>query len=801
MKKFLITLLIIPSFSFSQEIYDLIPLINLPSGEKRSLQINDLFYSNLDYRITFMPDSSLKVFYDTTNGLVEITSLKESEGFGVLPFDFYNKTYYIFYKTTFRQTVFFSFKPWKQISRVNLFGTFNGWNREQLPMTDEDNDGVYTTGIPLEPGRYEYKFFIDLPDDDVNGTEIIDSLNSERVPNGLGDWNSVIEVKPLNEDKAYLHILNYSVSRNNTSFCFYCDSPSHNNSGDKKNTEVLALLDNWIIPANSVEIHDKRISVNIPSEKLKGEQTLRVAVNEKSMASNLQTVMLKDGRPLDNKSSTWKDAVIYSIMIDRFSDGDSANSIPVEHPELYKPANYNGGDLQGIINKLEYGYFNSLGVNTLWISPVVDNTPNAYKEYPPPHRYYTGYHGYWPVHPAKVEERFGDMDLLKKLVQTAHDKGIRILLDYVAHHVHIEHPFWKEHPEWFGTLDLPDGRKNLRLWDEHRLTTWFEPYMPSFNFAGSEEAIELMTDNAIWWLKETGADGFRHDAVKHVPNEFWRTLTRKIKEEFEIPGEKVYYQIGETFGSYELISSYVNNGQLNAQFNFNLYDIATPVFSQDNSSFENLDKEMQRTFAVYGVNHIMGNIIDSHDKVRFMAYADGDVQLNDPEAGEIGWNSPPEVDHQSSYEKLKLFFTYLLTIPGVPVIYYGDEIGMTGAADPDNRRMMRFDEELTGSEKKTLYDVSKIINIRRQHTALRYGDFQTLFVNEDCYAYLRSDLNERILVVMNKGLNEADLEIQLPEVYNPDNALDLISNETYKTDGNTIILKLKPLSRKVLKIN
>ena len=110
------------------------------------------------------------------------------------------------------------------------------------------------------------------------------------------------------------------------------------------------------------------------------------------------------------------------------------------------------------------------------------------------------------------------MAKLKELVSTAHKKGIKVLLDFVSHHVHEDHPWFKEHPDWFGTLDLPDGRKNLRLFDEYRLTTWFEPYIPSFDFTKSKAAIDAVSDNAIWWLEQTGADGYRHDAVKHVPN-------------------------------------------------------------------------------------------------------------------------------------------------------------------------------------------------------------------------------------------------------------------------------------------
>ena len=154
--------------------------------------------------------------------------------------------------------------------------------------------------------------------------------------------------------------------------------------------------------------------------------------------------------------------------------------------------------------------------------------------------------------------------------------------------------------DWFGQLELPDGRLNLRFWDEFRLTTWFEPYLPSFDYLGSEEALEEMTDVAVWWLNETGADGYRHDAVKHVPNKFWRRLNEKIKEQVASNRELPVYQIGETFGSYELISSYVNNGQLNSQFNFNLYDVALPTFIRDEASFSGLrQRDAENIFCLW----------------------------------------------------------------------------------------------------------------------------------------------------------------------------------------------------------
>ncbi len=780
MKRIFFLLLISFSLTFEvfpQQIREIIPVLNLTAGEEKTFFINDFFYAENYDGIIFQTDTSLMVHYEPGTGMVNIKPSLSKEGFVLLPFKFTETEFTIIGKSEIKQSVTFSFKPEGKTERVNLFGSFNGWNRESHPMT-RSIDGVYTTTISIDPGRYEYKFYVD-------GEELIDPDNPDKVPNGFGDWNSVLSVKPLHTGKSYLHNLDCTVNLSGTLLSFYYKSDS---DGD---IEVTALLDNELIPKNMIEIENRKINVELPSEMLTGLRTIRVAANENGRATNLQTILLKDGKPIGDKQfETWYDAVIYSIMIDRFYDGDSSNSIPVEHPELYFQANYQGGDLQGIIDKLQEGYFEKLGINTFWISPVVDNTNNAYKEFPPPHRYYTGYHGYWPVHPTCVEEKFGDMNLLKELIQLSHSKGIKVLLDFVANHVHEEHPFWKEHRDWFGVLELPDGSLNLRKWDEHRLTTWFEPYMPSFDFEGSQEVLEVMTDNAVWWLEESGADGFRHDAVKHIPNEFWRMLTRKIKERLQMPHDKIYFQIGETFGSYELVSSYVNNGQLDAQFNFNLYDTAIPVFVDENLPFTALDEQMNKTISVYGVNHLMGNVMDSHDKVRFMAYADGDVALGEV-ANEIGWTNPPEVNNKSSYDKLKLYIAYLISIPGIPVIYYGDEIGMTGAADPDNRRILRFDNDLTEWEKETLVDVRKIIQLRSRHSALRYGDFQTVYADDNIYAYIRSDMNERILVVLNKNSEDKTVEFNIPAFYGISIAGDLLSQESFFVNENKINLIMK----------
>lgn len=786
----LISLFIGCSHNHNKKIHDIIQPINLEEGIEKEIVIGDLFYAE-QYNLTFIPNENLIVVHDSLNNVLRLKVRDGFTGLDVLQFTYENQQYDIPFKLQPRKKYLFTYKPKGKPNQVNLFGQFNSWDRNSLPMSDSNGDGIYEISVPLDPGRYEYKFFIDRK-------ELIDPQNPVKVPNGLGDYNSVIIIDSDAEDKMYLHALNYEAEDQTKRYNFYLEGF---HSPLTRETNVLALLDNQQINISLIKVDGNKISILFPDDLIDGERLLRVAVRSEGKFSNIQSTRIIDGKPVNNDSpQNWYDAIIYSLMIDRFNNGDPSNDNPVNHDSLFTPANYNGGDLQGIINKISEGYFDQLGVNTFWISPIVDNTNKAYREYPPPHRYYTGYHGYWPVSLEGVEEHFGDMNLAKELISKAHKNNIKVLLDFVANHVHEEHPLWKENRDWFGVLELPDGRKNLRLWDEYRLTTWFEPYMPSFDYVGSKDALETMTENAIWWLKETKADGFRHDAVKHVPNEFWRLLTKKIKEKIEILDQTMVYQIGETFGGYDLISSYVSNGQLNSQFNFNLYDTAIPVFLDTESSFELLDNQMQKTFQVYGVNHLMGNLVSSHDKIRYMAYADGDLEINDGRASEIAWTNPPKVDNPSSYDKLKLHLAYILTIPGVPVIYYGDEIGMTGAADPDNRRMMRFGNQLSETEKKMIKDVSNIIHIRKDHPALRHGDFLTLRADKNIYAYIRSDMNERILVVLNKSMKEQTVALGLPVIYTIRKSTDLISGKTLQVDNNTATLIVKGNGYLMLKL-
>lgn len=781
----------VSSATFAQGLKDLINVIPLRSGEADTLLASDVFYAK-NYDIKFTPNTDIDVNYDNSTKNIVLKPRTGTEGLVLVEFSHDGKKYQLPVNVNVLQTQKFTYKASGDEKGIYLFGSFNGWNRNNLPMSDNDGDKVYETEIQVEPGRYEYKYFID-------GQEIVDPANPDKVSNGMGSFNNIVTVPQRFTKKAYLHVMSFDSKGGKLNFRFLYEKEGQ--SEKLQPSQLTALLNNEKIDASALTINDNYVTVSLDKKFFSGDDVIRVAVKQGGQTTNVQTVMLQDGKPLGTtaaqKNSSWHDAVIYSVMIDRFANGDKKNDNPLKHPELSDKANYNGGDLKGLLDKINEGYFDRLGVNTLWLSPVYDNTNTVYQEYPAPHRYFTGYHGYWPTDNYNVEEHFGSLDLLKKVVETAHKHNIKILLDFVANHVHVEHPLYKEHPDWFGSFILPDGRKNLRLWDEYRLTTWFETYLPKFDYQNSEAALKYTTDNAVWWLKEIKVDGFRQDAVKHIPYVLWRTLTRKVKEEVEIPMNKKVYQVGETFGSYDLISSYVNSGQLSAQFNFNLYDTAIPVFSDSTASFSGLDNQMKQTFSVYGVNHLMANLMDSHDKVRFIAYADGDI-VGDP--GELAWNNPPKVDDPMSYKKTELYLAYMATIPGLPTVYYGDEIGLTGASDPDNRRMMKFGSQLDSNEKSMLENTGKIFNLRKNNSALRYGDFQTLNADKYTYAYLRSDVNQRVLVVLNKASRPMDVTVKLPSAYRIKNAKELPAGKTFSVENDGLKVSLPAYGWQVLSL-
>ena len=561
-------------------------------------------------------------------------------------------------------------------------------------------------------------------------------------------------------------------------------------SGDSPVTRISAVLE---LPDGSscltsfVQLNGT--SIRVPTSELPDGSWIRVvAADDRGRVSRAARAQV---RP--KEGFQWQDGIIYYAFTDRFVNGDSGNDQPVKDPAVLPQANYLGGDFEGIQQKIEDGYFKKLGVNVLWLAPLNRNPDGAWKEYLPPYRSYTGYHGYWPISETEVEPRFGGEEGLKNLVGTAKKNGIKIIADLVLRHVHIESPVWKDHPDWFGSLTLPDGRKNLRLWDEQQFTTWFEEFLPGFDFS-NPKPVAFLISNAEAWAEKFGLDGYRLDAVKHIRYSFWPKFRSAMREMQESDRMAPMYFVGETFMDRKGIMSFVGPNMLDGQFDFPLYDSIMEVFAKGTKGFADLEKSLSESETIYGKETLMSPLIGNHDKSRFMAFADGD--LPDPKIAkeeDVGWTKPPRVDNPASYDKLKLAIGFLLSIDGVPMVYYGDEVGLTGAGDPDNRRMMPA-EDMLGAEQKSVREYfSKMAALRSAHPALRYGSRRLLVADDNRYAFIRRHFDDTVLAVWNKGDETAGFDLQVgPEL--PDGPYsDALAAQTIQVKSGKAKFSLAPM--------
>jgi Glycogen recognition site of AMP-activated protein kinase/Alpha amylase, catalytic domain len=251
---------------------------------------------------------------------------------------------------------------------VALAGVFNGWSVDKTPLTGPNEKGEYAVDLPLEPGKYGYKFVVD-------GKWMLDPNNPETEDNGMGDKNSVVTVGGQKEIEAPV---------------IYADSLTAKTlvvrAGSKTPLAKASAIFETISDSSPLvsKITGDRVDVFLPEGKA---GFVRVIVASAAGApSNVVRCAVGNAA----KAFSWHDAVLYYAFTDRFADGDRSNDKPVDNPEVAWPANFHGGDLKGVRQKIEDGYFEKLGVNTIWVAPLNRNPSQAYQESPEPHRWYTG---------------------------------------------------------------------------------------------------------------------------------------------------------------------------------------------------------------------------------------------------------------------------------------------------------------------------------------------------------------------------------------------------------------------------
>jgi neopullulanase len=411
------------------------------------------------------------------------------------------------------------------------------------------------------------------------------------------------------------------------------------------------------------------------------------------------------------------DDVIYLIMPDRFANGDPTND--GRSGNRQDARKYHGGDLRGIIDRLPY--LKNLGITTIWLTPVVDNTDS-------------GYHGYHAVDFYKLEEHFGDVAMFHELVDAAHGFGIKIMQDQVANHVGPEHP-WVDSPPtptWFHGTRSSHLRSDSAMWSlvdpyaspglsRAMLEGWFVDQLPDLN-QDDPEVERYLIQNTLWWIGVTGVDAVRADTVPYVPKRFWRRWMRAIQREY--PRFQV---LAEVYSSDPAILAHFQDLGVRL-FDFPGHEVLREVFIRG--------LRLPRIPAVL-----------IHDK----SYVDANRLVTF-----LGSHDVPRFREQGTHDALKSAFQFLLTGRGTPMIYYGDEIGLKGGGDPDNRRDYppgAFDAERRTAEEQDVFGhVQRLLRLRAATPALRRGRLTNLLATGDSYVYARHIPGEpAVIVALGKG--------------------------------------------------
>jgi glycosidase len=472
----------------------------------------------------------------------------------------------------------------------------------------------------------------------------------------------------------------------------------------------------------------------------------------------------------------WRDSVIYFVFVDRFNNGNTALDAACRVGGVSGPiADYQGGDWAGVTQKINEGYFGELGVNTLWITVPFQNPDITGVGVGGDNHQYSGYHGYWPKldsnDPAALDHEscFGSFDDLKALISAAHAKGLKVLFDYAMVHVHASSAIYSAHNDWFwpnsknGSADCVCGGQYCK-WETDPERCWFTDYLPHWNYTNAS-ARSWSVANAVAWVKQTqdasgmGVDGFRADAIKHVDMSWLTELRTKIKAEVtskQTPPQR-FYMVGETydFGSRDNLKKYVDpSTKLDGQFDFPLRKHIVESTLMRTMNMSDLAGFMDSNDYFYGASSVMSTFVGNHDLPRAIHLAANNRLWGDNQSADgkdRAWqNTPGPVDEIEAYERLANGFAVLFTNRGAPLVYYGDEIGLPGGGDPDNRRMMQW-SGLSANQTYLQERIKKLGDIRTKHPSLRRGTRSTIGSTADTWTYVRTTTGDTVYVAINRS--------------------------------------------------
>jgi glycosidase len=406
-----------------------------------------------------------------------------------------------------------------------------------------------------------------------------------------------------------------------------------------------------------------------------------------------------------------RDAVFYQIFPDRFRQGGG----PWEVDSLLgADRTPRGGDLQGITDALPY--LEDLGVTALYLTPIF---------------HAEAYHKYDTVDYYAIDPGFGDLEAFRVLVRALHDRGMRIVLDGVFNHCSVAHPLFQDVAargkdsawwEWFdirGDHVVCEPEPNYACWAG-------VPKMPEWNHR-NPAVVDYLLDVVRHWIEVHGIDGWRLDTVEYLPPDFVREIHRAARE-----ASSEAYVLGEVMG---LGTPWFKHDALDGVMHYRLWEALVAFLGEQHWDAATFARELRKLWYSYPeeANHTSYTLLSSHDRPRFITKCGGDVS------------------------RVRLAFAFQLTYPGAPAIYYGDEVGLHGGDDPDNRRPFPWNESQWDSSLQ--HEVRRLVRLRRSEEALRRGSVTWLHAAGRCLTFQRT-YGEQCVVV---GINaERDCEMEAP---------------------------------------
>ena len=619
----------------------------------------------------------------------------------------------------------------------------------------------------LESGRTYYRY-------KVGDEYILDKYNDKQEQKEGNDY-SYIEYYKLNAT-IQAEVMNASFNYNeNNVVKFTVNQDENETKNETKKMEVAsASIDVSSLGGSSTLaiVPDlQAVTISATTDTSLGKKTLPIVVTDQygnEYSTSVQVEVTARTRK-NAKDFDWDESVIYFMVTDRFFDGNESNNT-ASGAQTYGKDNaglYHGGDFAGITQKLDY--LEDLGINTIWITPIVENIPGVTvtdtgKEDVP---YNAAYHGYWASDFTKLNPTLGTKEEFQTLIDQAHNRGIRIMVDIVVNHAGYDTKFGdmiRSEDDVVSGSDQKDSLSDL-------------PDFKTEDPAVSAQLVKWQTQ----WVKDFGIDYFRVDTVKHVENDTWAELKNALTEvdsDFKMIGEYAgggYASNGNTLGT----------GEMDSDLDFDFNDQAANFVKGNISSVENF---LASRNSALNNTYMTGQFLGSHDEDGFkQKLLDGGMKEDAATAASM------------------VAASLQITAKGQPVIYYGEEIGQTGLNNyPYQTNRYDFDWTMVNSDNKTYQHYKKMLSIRNAYTdVFARGDRKTILASdENGYDIVSRSYKGTKLYV---GLNIKDVAqtVEIPVSENNGTVLkDLYSGKTYTvsngkikviipaaTDGGTVVLK------------